>query len=159
MPLISLAYIGLLLLVAATPVLLFFDNLVFAGAIQLFVAISLIIIAIGLRPGEARHVFKLVRIPAAIAAIPLAWMLIQLLPIAISGLSRSIWESAASALETPRLLASITIDPGLTLIAVSYFAAMAASRWSPLVFRSTGNVQRNCCYCWPPPQSSCRSSS
>ncbi len=120
----SLANFGLLLIAAVTPVLLFFDNLVFVGAIQFFVAINLIIIAAGMRPGEARHVFKLVRIPAVIATIPLLWMLIQLLPLAV-GLSRSIWESAASALETPRLLANMTIDPGLTLIAVSYFGAMA----------------------------------
>jgi hypothetical protein len=99
------------------------DNLVVAGAIQLYAAVSLMIIAIGMRPGEARHFVKLVRVPAALAAIPLLWMLIQLLPIGIGGLSRSIWESAASALETRRLSASITIDPGLTLIALCRFAS------------------------------------
>jgi len=123
MPLVSVAYIGLLVLVAATPGLLFLDNLVVAGAIQLYAAVSLMIIAIGMRPGEARHFVKLVRVPAALAAIPLLWMLIQLLPIGIGGLSRSIWESAASALETRRLSASITIDPGLTLIALCRFAS------------------------------------
>jgi hypothetical protein len=102
---------------------LFLDNLVVAGAIQLYAAVSLMIIAIGMRPGEARHFVKLVRVPAALAAIPLLWMLIQLLPIGIGGLSRSIWESAASALETRRLSASITIDPGLTLIALCRFAS------------------------------------
>lgn len=124
MPLVSVAYIGLLALVAATPVLLFLDNLVVAGAIQLYAAISTLIIAVGIRPGEARHYFKLIRVPAALGAIPLLWMLTQLLPIAIGGLSRSIWESAASALETP-LSASISIDPGLTLIALCRFASMA----------------------------------
>ena len=124
MPLVSVVYIGLLVLVAATPALLFLDNLVVAGAIQFYAAVSLMIIAIGIRPGEARHFFKLVRIPAALAAIPLLWMLIQLLPIGVGGLSRSIWESAASALETRRLSASISIDPGLTLIALCRFASM-----------------------------------
>ena len=125
MPLVYAAYFGLLALVAATPVVLFFDNLVCAGAIQLYAALSMMIIAIGVRPDEARQFFKLVRVPAALAAIPLLWMLIQFLPIGFGGLSRSIWESAASTLETPRLWASITIDPGLTLIAVSRFATMA----------------------------------
>ena len=125
MPLVYPAYIGLLILVAATPVSLFFDNLVCAGTIQLYAAVSMMLIAIGARPDQARHFFKLVRVPAALAAIPLLWMLIQLLPIGFGGLSRSIWESAASALETPRLSASITIDPGLTLIAVCRFATMA----------------------------------
>jgi hypothetical protein len=124
MPLVTIAYIGLLILVAATPGLLFLDNLVVAGAIQLYVAVSMLIIAAGLRPGEARHIFKLIRVPAALAAMPLLWMLMQLLPIAFGGLSRSIWDSAATALQTP-LLASITVDPGLTLIAVSRLATIA----------------------------------
>ena len=51
-------------------------------------------------------------------------MLIPLLPIGVCGLSRSIWESAASALETQRLSASVSIDPGLTLIALCRFASM-----------------------------------
>jgi hypothetical protein len=125
MPLVYAAYIGLLVLIAAIPVSLFFDNLIVAGAIQLYAALSMLIIAILIRRGEARHYFKLVRVPAALAAIPLLWMLIQLLPIGIGGLSRTIWESAASALDTPRLRASITIDPGLTLIAASRLATMA----------------------------------
>lgn len=124
MPLLSTAYIGLLILGAATPVFLFFDNLILAGAIQLYVSVAMLLVAIGMSLGEARHVFRLIRIPAALAAIPLLWMLIQLLPIAPGGLSRSVWESAGSALGTPNLLASITIDPGLTLIAVCYFATM-----------------------------------
>ena len=125
MPVVSVAYIGLLALVAATPVLLFFDNLVVGGAIQLYAAIGMMIIAAAIRPGEARHFFKLIRVPAALGAIPLTWMLIQLLPIPLHGLSRSIWESAASALNTP-LLASISIDPGLTLIALCRFVSMLA---------------------------------
>jgi len=125
MPLVYAAYIGLLVLIAAIPVSLFFDNLIVAGAIQLYAALSMVIIALVIRPGEARHYFKLVRVPAALAAIPLLWMLIQLLPIGIGGLSRTIWESAAGALDAKRLWASITIDPGLTLIAVSRLATMA----------------------------------
>jgi hypothetical protein len=122
---VSVAYIGLLTLVAAIPVLLFFDNLIVGGAIQLYAAIGMTIIAVGVRPGEARHLFKLIRVPAALGVIPLIWMLIQLLPLTlpIGGLSRSIWESAADALNTP-LLASISIDPGLTLIALCRFASM-----------------------------------
>lgn len=124
MPLVSVAYIALLALVAAIPVLLFLDNLVVAGAIQLYASISVLIIAIGIRPDEARHYIKLIRVPAALCAIPLFWMLIQFLPIAIGGLSRSIWDSAASALETLSLSANISIDPGLTLIALCRYASM-----------------------------------
>jgi hypothetical protein len=45
-------------------------------------------------------------------------MLIQLLPLPIGGLSGSIRQSAASALDMP-LSSSVSIDPGLTLIALS----------------------------------------
>jgi hypothetical protein len=125
MPLLSVAYFGLLALVAVTPVLLFFDNLIVAGAIQLYAAIGMAIVALGIRPGEAQHFFKLIRVPAALAAIPLIWMLIQLLPLPIGGLSGSIWQSATSALDTP-LSSSVSIDPGLTLIALCRLASLAA---------------------------------
>ena len=82
-------------------------------------------VAVGIRPGEARHFFKLIRMPAALAAIPLIWMLIQLSATTDGGLSRSIWQSAASALNTS-LSTSISIDPGLTLIALCRFTSLAA---------------------------------
>jgi hypothetical protein len=118
------AYIGLLALVAATPVLLLFDNLVVSSAIEYCAAIGVIIIVLGLRPGEARHFFKIIRLPAALCALTLAWIFVQTLPIPIPGLSRSIWDSAASALDS-RLLPNISIDPALTLIALCRFAAIA----------------------------------
>jgi hypothetical protein len=120
---VSLVYISLLLLVAATPILLFFDNLIIGGAIELYVAIALAVIAIRMRPGEARHLLKLIRLPMMLAAFPLVWMLIQLLPLPIGGLSRSIWESAAQALNTP-LSASISIDPGMTILALGHYASI-----------------------------------
>jgi hypothetical protein len=52
MPLVSVAYIGLLPLVAATPVLLFFDNLIVGGAIQLYAAIGMMIVAAAIRPAK-----------------------------------------------------------------------------------------------------------
>ena len=122
---VSVVYIGLLALVAATPILLFFDNLIIDGAIQLYAAIGMTIIAVRIRLGEARHLFKLIRVPAALAVIPLIWIFTQFLPLPAGGLSRSIWESAASALGTS-LSASISIDPGLTLIAVCYYASILA---------------------------------
>ena len=119
----SVSFYGLLTLVAAAPLLLFFDNLIVVSAIQLCAAIGMKNVAEGIRPGQAQHLFKLIRLPAALGAIPLIWMLIQLLPIPIGGLSRSIWESAAGALGTP-LSASISVDPGLTLIALCCYISM-----------------------------------
>jgi hypothetical protein len=120
---VFIAYISILALVAATPLLLFFDNFIVCGAIELYAAFAMVIIAVGIRPGEGRHLSKLIRIPVALAAIPPLWMLIQLLPLPLGGLSRSIWDSAASTLSTP-LFPSISIDPGLTLIALSRYASI-----------------------------------
>ena len=119
----SIVYITLLTLVAATPILLFFNNLVVDGAIELYAAIGLAAVAIRMPPGEGRHFSKLIRLPMALAAIPLVWMLIQLLPLPISGLSRSIWESAAQALNAP-LSASISIDPGTTILALGHYTSI-----------------------------------
>jgi hypothetical protein len=125
MPLVSAAYIGLGILIAAIPVLLFFDNLVVAASIQLYAAGSLIIIAMGIRPGEARHFFRVIRVPTAFAAVPVLWILFQLLPIAFGGLSGSIWQSASTALAAPPT-ASISVDPGLTLIALCRFGSLVS---------------------------------
>jgi hypothetical protein len=122
---VSIAYIGLLALIAVTPILLFFDNILIGGAIQLCAAVGMIIVAMRIHRGEASHLLKAIQVPAALSAVPLIWMLIQLLPLSIGGLSQSIWESAASALAVP-LSPSITVDPGLTVVALGHYIALIA---------------------------------
>jgi hypothetical protein len=123
MPPMSVAFIGLLMLVAAAPVLLLFDTQVLADAIAVTAAIGMLIVAATMRPFAARHLAKVIRVPAALAAIPVVWIIVQLLPLPIGGLSRSIWDSAATALGTP-LAASMTVDPGLTLVALGRLASL-----------------------------------
>lgn len=121
----SVAYSGLLALIAATPVLLFFDNVVSAGGLEFLAAIGMALIALAMRPGEARHLIKLLRIPLVLAALPLAWMLIQLAPVPLGGISQSLWRSTATALAVS-LLPGPSIDPGLTLLAFCRLASLAA---------------------------------
>ena len=95
------AHIALLALVGLTPLLLFVDSLLVESIVELYIAIALTIVALSIHPGEARHWVKTVRWAAALAALPLLWLIIQLLPLPIGTVSGSIWQSAASALGAP----------------------------------------------------------
>jgi hypothetical protein len=119
----SVAFFSLLVVVAAAPVLLFLDDSVVVDTIALYAAIGMLIVAASMRPLAARHLFKVIRVPAAFAVIPLAWMIIQLLPLPTGGISRSIWDSAASALGTP-LAARMSVDPGLTLLSLGRLVSL-----------------------------------
>jgi hypothetical protein len=123
---------ALVALVGIFPVLVFFDNALVAGLIAFCVAFALGRYVFTLRPGEASHLMTIIRWPAMLAALPLVLFIVQLIPIPTSGVSRSIWDSATSALNTP-LWAGVSIDPGMTVIAMtSYLMAIM------LVFVSAG---------------------
>ena len=119
------AHIALLALVGLTPILVFFDSLLVDGIVELYTAIALTMVALSVRPGEAGHWVKTIRWAAALAALPILWLIIQLLPLPIGAVSGSIWQSAASALGTP-LWSSISIDTGLTLLALCRYASIIA---------------------------------
>jgi hypothetical protein len=119
------AHILFLALIGLTPLLLFLDSVLIWGVIQLYAAGILALVAATIRPGEASHLLKVIRWPIVLAVLPLGWAIIQLLPLPVRGLSGSIWESAAAALDSP-LLSSITIDPGLTVLAICYYSSIIA---------------------------------
>ena len=91
---------ALFALVGILPALLFFDNTLAAGLIALGAAILLGRYVFTVRPGEAGHLMTVIRLPAPLAALPLLWFPAQLVPMPMGGVSRSIWDSAASALNT-----------------------------------------------------------
>jgi hypothetical protein len=123
MTLLYSAHVGVLALLAATPLLLFFDNTVAGNLLEFFAALGVTIAALGLRPGVARHFFAVIRLPAAVAIALIILMLLQMLPLPVAGLSKSVWQSAASALDA-RLWAVSTVDPTLTLMALCRFASI-----------------------------------
>ena len=65
------------------------------------------------------------RWPAIIAALPALWIVLQLMPLPAGGISRSIWDSAAATLGTP-LWAGASIDPGMTVISMTFYLAVLA---------------------------------
>src|SRR5450631_1503350 len=115
----------LVLLIVTTPVILIFDGPIIHGLVIAVMAVSVAIVALRFRPGEAGFLSSVIRPMAIVAAVPALWMLVQVLPLKNVGLANPIWESAAAALERP-LAGSISIDPGATLISLARYLSMAA---------------------------------
>ena len=89
--------------------MLFCESPWLVAGLELFIAAMLATVAVTIRPGEAAHFTKTVRWAALIAAMPLFWLIMQLLPLPAGALSGSIWQSAGAALGTP-IWSSITVD-------------------------------------------------
>jgi hypothetical protein len=102
-------------LIIAAPVFLFIDGPVAYGLVAGTTALSLIIIGLRIRPGEASFLSAIILPIAVVAIVPALWMLLQILPMKFFGLANPIWQSAATALGRP-LIERISIDPGATLI-------------------------------------------
>src|SRR5258708_1115149 len=104
-------------------VVVLMDHVWVDSAVAIYSAATLAVIAVSLRPGEAGHWFKTVRWALVVAAVPLVWLIVQLLPFPLGAFSKSVWQSAAAALGTP-MLSSTTIDPGLTFLALCRFLSL-----------------------------------
>jgi len=112
----------LFLLILISPLCLIFDGPMAYGVVTALVSLLLLIIAVRIRPGEAEFSSRLIFPVALVAAVPVLIILIQLVPSESIGLANSIWRSAGAVLSR-RVTASITIDPGETLICmVRYFS-------------------------------------
>lgn len=116
-------FYSLLALIGLTPLLLFFDRMWVAGAVELYAAVALAVVAVLIRPGEARHWIKTIRLAVILAALPLLWIIVQLLPLPLGSISSSIWQSAGTALGTP-LWSSGSVDPGLTLLSLCRYVTL-----------------------------------
>src|SRR5450759_1625421 len=113
-------------LIVTTPVILVFDGPIIHGFVIAAAAVSVAIVAIRIRPGEADFLLSSVIRPIAIVAlIPALWMVVQVLPLNPFGLANSVWDNAAAALGRP-LVGSISIDPGTTLVSLARYLSATA---------------------------------
>src|SRR5262249_53998203 len=88
-------------------------------------AVSVAIVGLRIRPGEANFLSSVIRPVAIASAVPAIWMLIQAMPLQSSGLAHPIWKTTAASLGLP-LAGSISVDPGATLISfVQYLSTTA----------------------------------
>ena len=84
------------------------------------------IVALRMPQNEADFLQKKVANSIAIGVgLPALWILVQILPVAGVGLAHPIWNSAAEALRRP-IAASISVDPGLTMIALTQVFCVGA---------------------------------
>ena len=115
----------LVLLICATPALLIIDSPIDQGVIPAVLAMALAFAARTIRPGQADHFFALARPVAIVAAIPAVWILVQMLPLEIVGISNPIWDSASAGIGHA-IRGGISIDPGFTLLSLSRYLTMVA---------------------------------
>jgi hypothetical protein len=112
-------------LIMTTPIILVCDGPIIDGLVLAAASVSVAIVALRIRPGEAGFLSTTIRPAAIFAALPALWMLFQMLPLKTIGLAHPIWEGAAAALGRP-ITGSISIDPGDTLISLGrYLSAVA----------------------------------
>jgi hypothetical protein len=115
----------LVLLICATPALLIIDSPIDQGVIPAVLAMSLAFAARTIRPGQAGHFLALARPVAIVAAIPAVWILVQMLPLEIVGISNPIWDSASAGIGHA-IEGRISIDPGFTLLSLCRYLTMIA---------------------------------
>lgn len=115
----------LILLIVATPAFIILDGPIVHGLVIAAAAVSVAIVALRIRPGEAGFLSAVIKSAAIVALVPAVWMLVQMLPLKTIGLANPIWESAATALGRP-LTGTISIDPGETLTCLARYLSVAA---------------------------------
>jgi hypothetical protein len=122
---VSAALLIILLLIGASPAILIIDGPVIYAGVATLSAVAVAVVGRQIRPGEAGYLLSLIRSLAIVTAIPALWMVIQILPLKVIGLSHPIWESAEAALGRP-IAGSISIDSGATLISLCRYLSTAA---------------------------------
>jgi hypothetical protein len=122
----------LVLLICATPAFLIIGSPIEDGVIPGILALAFAFVARTIRPGEADHFSNLARPVAIVAAVPAVWMIVQMLPLGITGVSNPIWDSASAGIGHP-IRGSISIDPGITLLSLCRYFTMTAVLFLSLV--------------------------
>lgn len=120
-----LPWILLVLLVFSAPLAVIADGPVVQGLVAGAAAVSIAIIVLRIRPGEAGFLSAVVRPIAYVAAVPAFWMIVQVMPIQTPGLAHSVWTSATAAIGFP-LVQTISIDPGATIIVLVRYLSIIA---------------------------------
>jgi hypothetical protein len=128
---VSQARLLLVVLICASPAVLFFDGPIAHGVLAGVAAVGIAIISRTMRPGETEFFLSFSKRAATLVAIPALWMLIQVLPLPF--LAHPIWTSAETAIGHP-IKGSISIDIGASVMALGfYLTIVAVAFWSAAV--------------------------
>ncbi len=138
---VNSARLILISLICAVPAILLLDGPILQGLIPAILAVGIAVVAGTIRQGEAGFLLSSLRPVVALAVIPAAWMLIQIVPLQGVGLAHPIWQSAAQALGHP-ISGSISIDPGATVLALGrYLSALAVMLLAAAVGGDRGRAE------------------
>lgn len=110
-------------LICALPVILFFDGLIAQALLAAGAAAGLVGTAYALRPGETAFLITISRPLLFCAAVPLVWMVVQVLP--VPWLAHPYWASAESALGHP-ITGTISVDPGATVLSLGEYLVLGS---------------------------------
>jgi hypothetical protein len=122
---LSAPLIGLILLAIATPVFAISDQAL-GQDVSLAGAAIVLILAAWESPDKVVYVLRRLKGFWVIAALPLAWLAFQVLPLPMSSATNSIWSAAALGLGEHWSTGYVTIDPGSTFRSmISYLGALA----------------------------------
>lgn len=108
-------------LIAASPAFVLWDSPITRAVLAGCVAFAAAWIAWAIRPGQGSHLTTVTWPVAAMSLIAVAWILVQIVPLPVQ--LSSIWVSAREALNE-RVLGTISIDPGATIVALSQFLSV-----------------------------------
>lgn len=113
----------LVALICGTPAILLFDGLIVHGIVTSILAVGIATTSVAMRPNETKFLVSIIRPLVIILAIPILWILIQLLP--LKAIAHPIWSSAEEALGHP-VTGSISIDIGATVVALGQYLTIVA---------------------------------
>lgn len=119
----SIAFRLLIILLAATPIFAITGDARLDGVFAVAAAVILISAVAGAK-GDVALAMRLIRRFSVAMLLPAVWMLLQVVPLPISGLTNPIWSTASIALNDPALWARISLDPGSTLRALFHYLAI-----------------------------------
>jgi hypothetical protein len=113
-PILSIASSLLTILLAVTPILAIANGAFAQHAVAIVAAVMLAAAAKGAETELASTAQLLKRFSPAIL-LPLAWMVLQTLPLPFPSLANPVWSTTSIALNDPSLPGRISLDPGATL--------------------------------------------
>lgn len=131
----SAPLIGLILLAIATPVFAISDQ-VLGRDVSLGAAAIVLILAACEAPEKIAFVLQRLKGFWLIAAVPLAWLGFQIIPLPFSSLTNPLWPTASLALGEHWSTGHVTVDPGSTFRSmIAYLGALALAISTAIVGR------------------------
>lgn len=131
----SAPLIGLILLAIATPVFAITNHVV-GQYVSLTASAIILILAACEAPEKIAFVLQRLKGVWLIAAVPVAWLVFQMMPLPFPSLTNPLWSAASTALGEHWGTGHITVDPGSTFRSmISYLGAVALTISTAIVGR------------------------